>query len=132
MSEPDTLAFRMSNAAAARPPNPPPTICAFISPSLPAPANYSPVAPLTQAPTQFASGLLRYLVRPAGAVIAITQHPSCGIAKFRQTQDCGATDDGATMGGSTYCASRGIEQRKHADESDDSAAQRDLREARGA
>src|SRR3984885_8647433 len=78
MSWPDTLAFLMSSAAAASPPNPPPTICAFISPSLLAPANYSPVAPLTQAPTQFASGLLRYLVRSPGAVIAITQHPSCG------------------------------------------------------
>src|SRR5580700_1072022 len=32
MSGPDMSAFRMSNAAAARPANPPPTICAFICP----------------------------------------------------------------------------------------------------
>src|ERR1700722_1395877 len=32
MSGPDMSAFRMSNAAAAKPPNPPPTICAFIFP----------------------------------------------------------------------------------------------------
>src|SRR5580704_398447 len=35
MSGPDTFAFRMSNAAAASPANPPPTICAFIRPSRP-------------------------------------------------------------------------------------------------
>src|SRR5580704_3435854 len=32
MSGPDMSAFWMSNAAAAKPPNPPPTICAFICP----------------------------------------------------------------------------------------------------
>src|SRR3984885_13587947 len=32
MSGLDMSAFRMSNAAAAKPPNPPPTICAFICP----------------------------------------------------------------------------------------------------
>src|SRR5437764_13405374 len=32
MSCPDTPAFRMRNAAAASPPNPPPTTCAFICP----------------------------------------------------------------------------------------------------
>src|SRR5271163_1582099 len=32
MSGPAISAFRMSNAAAAKPPNPPPTICAFICP----------------------------------------------------------------------------------------------------
>src|SRR5580704_1493113 len=33
MSGPAMSAFRMSNAAATKPPNPPPTICAFICPS---------------------------------------------------------------------------------------------------
>src|SRR5580704_11342631 len=122
MSGPDAFAFRMSNAAAASPANPPPTICAFIRPSRP----QRELRACRRPPSASADALILQALPLRGS-------RSRSSDRDHTTSEWRDKDVQANPGFlrlqtfAAHLASRRIEERKHADERDDDAAERDFR-----
>src|SRR5580693_780463 len=126
MSGPDIFALRISNAAAASPANPPPTIRAFIRLSRPHPRSLRLSSPPSSSAIALSFPVLPLCGLRSGNSDRDHTPSELGIKEFRRTQDCEAANVRSTIGVFTYCPSRRIEQGKHADERDDDAAEHDF------